>query len=180
MRKKFDRLHPGSRYPSRSSSSSFAPDAVVSLDRRHLRCFDRSKVAPANTSETPQSGKDPRAVTKYPIPNENPCDGCRFSRPRNDWSHNRTIGTCYFPFDEPKIWDCDACMHHLPRYHAGHTGGPGECKWEYYSTPGYGNIPGNTAMSTNPAAAETPVYSEGGESHNVSDIFPPEAGHQTE
>ena len=96
--------------------------------------FDRSKISPANESETPKKGKDLRAVEKYPEPASSPCAGCRWRRPRDDWSHNRTIGECYYPFDKPTIWDCDACMNHIPRYKAGHTGVPGECRWEQIDT----------------------------------------------
>ena len=73
-------------------------------------------------------------MDNYPSPEESLCDGCRWRRARDDWTHNRIIGECYFPFDDPKIWDCDACMHHLPRCQAGHTGVPGECKWEQVDT----------------------------------------------
>ena len=30
--------------------------------------------------------------------------------------HNREIGQCAYPFDEPKIWACEACIQGIPRY----------------------------------------------------------------
>ena len=54
-------------------------------------------------------------------------------RSRNDWTHNRKIGECSYPFDDPLIPLCDACIHHRPRNKMGgddgHTGIPDECKW---------------------------------------------------
>ena len=179
MIKKWKSLH-----PSQPPSISFIPDAVVSPEKRHLFCFDRSKIAPANTSETPQRGKDSRALANYPSPNQNPCDGCRCGRARSDWSHNREIGTCYFPFDEPHIWECDACMHHLPRSHAGHTGVPGECRWEYEAqltiTVKADKSPERTVKNTKTATADARAYPEDEESDDMFDTLSPGAGHSRE
>ena len=217
MRKKFLRLHPGSKILGREYYHSPIAHVVESSRKRSSPPFDRSKVAPANKSETPQMGKDPRAVAKHPSPKENPCEGCRWFRARTDWSHNRIIGTCYFPFDEPTIWDCDACMHHLPRSHPGHTGTSGECRWgqvgQHSEPPNDDRSPSGTVENTRSAVVETPpseeggsltspnirwvfndqgvryavdsrVYPEGEEPFNqygrLSDIFPPEAGYDSE
>ena len=40
------------------------------------------------------------------------------------------MGDCSYSFDSPEIWDCDACNRSAPRWNAGHSGIPGECRWE--------------------------------------------------
>ena len=58
------------------------------------------------------------------------CPGCSNRHSRDHWSHNREIDDCSCPFDSPKIWDCDACNEGVDRYRLGHSGIPGECRWE--------------------------------------------------
>ena len=51
------------------------------------------KVAKADTTEEPLVvGVDNRAPPKA----ESLCDGCRHSRAKDDWEHNRKIGECWF------------------------------------------------------------------------------------
>ena len=38
------------------------------------------------------------------------------------------IGECSFPYGEPVIWSCEACLTRWPR-ERGHTVVQGECKW---------------------------------------------------
>ena len=87
--------------------------------------IDVSKVAPA-TPGTPLKGRDPRAPKKA---KESVCDGCRNFRPRNDWEHSRKIGECSYPYDEPFIPQCEACVARLPNHSSQHTFEAGECRW---------------------------------------------------
>ena len=82
------------------------------------------KVAKADPSEQPVAGNDRRAPPKH----QSPCPGCRHFRSRDDWEHNRVIGQCCYPFDDPTIWKCPACLAHKSLSTAGHTDVPGECK----------------------------------------------------
>ena len=54
-------------------------------------------VARAQPGGEPQPGVDPRAASRSSITGQ----GCRHRRARNDWAHNRVIGQCCYPFDEP-------------------------------------------------------------------------------
>ena len=53
---------------------------------------DIDRVAQAQPGE-PQPGPDPRA----PKATDSPCPGCKNSRGRSDWEHNRVIGECKYP-----------------------------------------------------------------------------------
>ena len=91
--------------------------------------FDPTTVARADTSEAPATGDDHRAPKRV----GSPCTGCKNMRARDDWTHNRKIGECCYPFNEPLIPLCDACIHHRKRDNMGgdkgHTGIVGECRW---------------------------------------------------
>ena len=110
-------------------TSAIESDAAHDED---LRCtlgvraypIDASKVAPAQPGELTR-GRDPRA----PKAKESACDGCRNFRPRNDWEHSRKIGKCSYPYDEPFISKCDACVARLPNYSSRHTFEAGKCRW---------------------------------------------------
>ena len=85
----------------------------------------------------------PEEVRKYkgvrgrhpdaPPQNGSPCPGCAKHRARTHFEHNRVLGECGYPYDDPEIWECDACMEGKGRNQAGHTGVVGKCKWA--STP---------------------------------------------
>ena len=109
----------------RGHSIYYSDDVDVTTAYPVSEKFDRSQVKPANTTESPVKGADHRAPKK----SESACPGCHNFRARDDWTHNREIGQCSYPFDAPIIWDCNACMTGVPRFKAGHTGIPGECKW---------------------------------------------------
>ncbi len=89
--------------------------------------IDRSTIARATPGGAPELGKrDERAP---PAGNGSPCQGCRWRRGRTDVAHNRKVGECGYPYDEPIIPDCDACLNNKSRWTADHTYLPGQCKW---------------------------------------------------
>jgi hypothetical protein len=86
--------------------------------------IDVSRVAKAQPG-VPVPGRDPRAKP----PGESNCPGCKHYRSRDDWEHNRVIGECSYPHDEPVIPECEACQRRVARYAAGHTYEVGKCRW---------------------------------------------------
>ena len=92
---------------------------------QHVYPIDVSKVARPAPGGEPLPGRDPRA----PLPKDSTCRACKHSRPRNDWEHNRIIGQCSYPYDEPVIPECHACQDRKPREHEGHTYEQGKCRW---------------------------------------------------
>jgi len=87
--------------------------------------FDPNRpIARAQPGGEPNRGVDHRAAPR----SETTCQGGRHRRARNDWTHSREIGKCGYPYDEPEILDCEACMNHLPRYREGHSFEPGQCR----------------------------------------------------
>ena len=42
-------------------------------------------------------------------------------RSRNDWTHTREIGQCYYPYDDPWIPKCPACQKRRPGTDEEHT-----------------------------------------------------------
>ena len=56
------------------------------------------------------------------------CRGCRHRRARNDWSHNRVIGQCCYPHDEPEVLEREARTNHIPRGHYGNLFEPCTCR----------------------------------------------------
>ena len=87
--------------------------------------IDRATIARATPGGVPTRSRDPNA----PEPKGSPCLGCRHYRARNDPEHNRKVGECGYPYDNPEIWACDACLEHKPRLDQKHTYTPSECKW---------------------------------------------------
>ena len=81
-------------------------------------------VARAQLGGEPQPGVDPRAASR----SSTTCQGCRHRRARIDWTHNRVIGQCCYPYDVPAIWACEACVNHLPRDRDGQLFEPGRCR----------------------------------------------------
>ncbi len=84
----------------------------VAVVRRHRRGFstayptyypvDRSSIARATPGGIPLvRGRDPNAL---PVGAGSPCAGCRHYRGRNDIEHNRKVGECGYPYDEPMIF----------------------------------------------------------------------------
>ena len=84
-----------------------------------------SQVAQAQSGGTPTPGRDPRA----PPPENSECKGCKYWRPRNDWTHTRVIGECAYPYDKPWIPECDACQRRVERWKAGHSYELGKCRF---------------------------------------------------
>ena len=97
---------------------------VLLGDKLNAYPVDFSKVAQSQPGE-PAAGPDTRA----PKPSESPCQGCRSSRARSDWEHNRVIGECRYPYDDPWVPVCEACEDRKPRSDANHTFNSGKCKW---------------------------------------------------
>ena len=53
-------------------------------------------------------------------------------RARDDWTHNRIIGQCSYPYDKAFIPQCEACQARKQRYGGMpplHTFKQGECRW---------------------------------------------------
>ena len=46
---------------------------------------------------------------------------CRRRRATNDWAHARVMGQGCYPFGEPEILECEACVHHVPCDRDGRT-----------------------------------------------------------
>ncbi len=113
--------------------------------------FDRSSTARAQPG-VPVRGRHPQA----PPRKLTTCPGCRHFRARDDWEHNRVIGDCWYPHDEPTTWECDACMRHLPR-DKGHLLEAGKCKWGVVPARAY--APRSGAHPRDPArrASEEPT-----------------------
>ena len=40
----------------------------------------------------------------------NPCKGCKSYRSRQDWTHNRVVHECWYPYDKAFIHTCSACI----------------------------------------------------------------------
>ena len=68
--------------------------------------IDVTKVAQKTPGE-PSAGLDSRAPT---LKVNCKCKGCQNMRGRSDWEHNRKIGECQYPHDEPFIPTCEACI----------------------------------------------------------------------
>ena len=88
--------------------------------------IDVSKVARAQPGDAPTPGKDTRAPK---MGKDTPCPGCKHSRARDDWEHNRVIGQCWYPYDEPWIPECPGCQARKPRHDASHTYRLDECRY---------------------------------------------------
>ena len=108
-------------------------DGIAEVKRRHKHgaritaypAVDRSTIARATPGGAPGGPRDSRAP---PAPTS-PCPGCKGRMARDDIHHNRKVGECAYPYDEPTIWGCDACLKRVPRLHASHTQKFGECQW---------------------------------------------------
>ena len=87
--------------------------------------IDASQVARAHPG-TPVRGRDHRAPRDA---RESSCPACRNYKARNDWEHTREIGECGYPYDEPFIPQCEACVARLPNYNSRHTFEAGKCRW---------------------------------------------------
>ena len=61
--------------------------------------IDISKVARAQPGQYPAG----RGVRDHRAPpnKDSPCPGCRHNRSQVDWEHNRVIGQCAYPHDDP-------------------------------------------------------------------------------
>ena len=83
----------------------------------------RHKAYPINfevkhaTPGTPERKPDSRACD----PTVSTCPGCKGRRKRNDFTHNRVIGQCMYPHDEPFIPTCEACIQHKRHTDPAHT-----------------------------------------------------------
>jgi len=114
-----NRVRPISAFPAKHNPEQrpwIRPDGSI----------DRTKIAHAASGGAPTPGvRDPRA----PPMATSPCLGCSSLRYRGDIDHNRKVGECSYPYDEPDIWACDACLLHRNRLHHTHTQKVGECKW---------------------------------------------------
>ena len=87
--------------------------------------IDIGKVARAQEGSTPHPGRDPRAKA----PKESSCLACKHYRARDDWEHNRIIGECSYPYDEPTVPLCGGCQKRKPRFHHDHSYVDKECRW---------------------------------------------------
>ena len=99
--------------------------------------IDISKVKSAQPGPNThaESAKDPRAPADF---RNSTCVGCRGQRGRNDWTHSREIGQCYYPYDEPWIPKCEACVKRITIGARGalqHTLINGECKFATNTLP---------------------------------------------
>ena len=72
------------------------------------------------------TGRDPDAPPAGP---DSPCTGCRHRRAKDDPEHSRVVGQCGYPYDQPRVWECDACFNKKPRFNEAHTYEDGKCKW---------------------------------------------------
>ena len=88
---------------------------------------DTTHIARAQPGGEPQPGPDSRAPAKK----DSPCPGCRWSRSRDDFTHTHTrkIGECSYPYDEPFIPECQACLERKHREHPTHTHEENKCRW---------------------------------------------------
>ena len=75
--------------------------------------IDITKVARYQPGQYPAG----RGVRDHRAPpnKDSPCPGCRHNRSRVDWEHNRVIGQCAYPHDDPWIPECRVCQDRLPR-----------------------------------------------------------------
>ena len=87
--------------------------------------IDVSKIAKPAKGGTPLPGADPRAPKREDFG----CPSCRYRKRRDDWGHNRLVGDCMYPYDEPFIPGCEACWDRKPRLHEDHSYEPGKCVW---------------------------------------------------
>ena len=56
------------------------------------------------------------------------CPGCNSNAARHDVRHDR--GTdCRFPYDDPIVWNCAACVSHKGSTHSAHSFELGDCQW---------------------------------------------------
>lgn len=108
-------------------------DGIQAVKRRHdngrmtQRAFpiSRENIARAQTGSGPAAGVDPRAPEDRKL---STCPGCKHYRARADPEHTRVIGQCCYPYDEPKIPDCEGCLQHRPSTNDSHTYS-GDCKY---------------------------------------------------
>ena len=121
------RVVEGIRYLLESERRGYTVMPVAEVVRPKLQAypkFDIEKVARPQPG-VPQAGYDSRAKPHH----LSSCPGCRYRRSRNDWTHTRVIGECGYPHDEPQLWECEACMDHLPRATGEHLLEPGKCRF---------------------------------------------------
>lgn len=74
----------------------------------HTRAFpiNPDTVAKAQPHKSPQTSPDARA-----LPRElTECKGCKVNRASHDWTHNRIIHQCRWPYVDPFIPTCDGCI----------------------------------------------------------------------
>ena len=100
-------------------------DALAELVYK-VKVIDVSQIAKAQ----PYKGAKPQEPDKRaPLPEASGCKSCRSRRKASHWGHSRTIGECRYPYTEPIIWECQACMHDKPRFGGGHLNEFGKCQW---------------------------------------------------
>ncbi len=87
--------------------------------------IDPSIVAKAQTGEEPLPGRDCRAVSRKP----STCPECKHYRARDGWEHSRENDQRSYPYDDPKIPECEACQRREHRLADGHSYEAGKCRY---------------------------------------------------